>query len=149
MKRRVCTTSILLAALAAAPAVWAGPEIVKCVAPSGHITLTDQPCPAGSTVTHLESSAQGVYRSSGASGSSGSAGATGSGSDSDSDAGAAPVLEHYQAPHALPRAPARAPAGKKAEPRKVSMTRDIATLKEARAQWLLQDAGTRPRLAAN
>jgi hypothetical protein len=29
------------------------------------------------------------------------------------------------------------------------MTRDIATLKEARAQWLLQDAGTRPRLAAN
>jgi hypothetical protein len=145
MKRRVCTTSILLAALAAAPAVWAGPEIVKCVAPSGHITLTDQPCPAGSTVTHLESSAQGVYRSSGASGSSGSAGATGSGSDD----GQAPALEHYQAPHALPRAPARAPAGKKAEPRKVSMTRDIATLKEARAQWLLQDAGTRPRLAAN
>jgi hypothetical protein len=139
MKRRVCKISILLAALAAAPAVWAGPEIVKCVAADGRATLTDQPCPPGSTVTHLESSTSGAY------GGSGSSGATSSGSDGV----AVPAVEHYPASRALPRAPARAPAGKKAEPRKLSMTRDIATLKEARAQWLLQDAAAHPRLAAN
>jgi hypothetical protein len=135
MKSAVCNLSIVFAALAAAPAAWAEAEIVKCVAPDGHVTLTDQPCPAGSTVSRLES---------GMSGSSGSNGSTGSG------AGTAPAVEHYPAPHALPRAPARAPAGKKAEPRRVSsLTRDVATLKEAHAQLLLLDAASRPRLAAN
>jgi hypothetical protein len=135
MKRPVCNVSILLAALVAAPAVWAEAEIVKCVAPDGRVTLTDQPCPAGSSVSRLESGM------SGPSGSSGSSGSTGSGAD--------PAVEHYPSPHALPRAPARPDAGKKAEPRRVSMTRDVATLKEAHAQLLLLDAANRPRLAAN
>jgi hypothetical protein len=135
MKRGVCKLSIVLAALAAAPAAWAEAEIVKCVAPDGHVTLTDQPCPAGSSVSRLES---------GMSGSSGAAGSTSSGG------GTTPAIEHYPAPHVLPRAPARTPSGKKAEPRRVSaLTRDVATLKEAHAQLLLLEAASRPNLAAN
>jgi hypothetical protein len=132
MKRPICKLSILLAAIVAAPAVWAEGEIVKCVAPDGRVTLTDQPCPAGSSVSAVES---------GMSGPSGSSGATGSGVD--------PAVEHYPAQRASPRAPAQPPAGKKAEPRRTSMTRDVATLKEAHAQLLLQGAAIRPRLAVN
>jgi hypothetical protein len=141
MKSAVCNLSIVLAALVAAPATWAEAEIVKCVAQDGHVTLTDQPCPAGSTVSRLES---------GMSGSSGSSGSTGSGSGTGTGTGTAPAVEHYPAPRAMPRAPARTPAGKKAEPHRVSsLTRDVATLKEAHAQLLLLDAANRPRLAAN
>jgi hypothetical protein len=132
MERGVWKLSILLAALAAAPAAWSG-EIVKCVAPDGHVTLTDQPCPAGSAVTHLDTGPSGPY------GASGTQGATGTGG---------PAIEHFPAPQAVPPA-RRAPSGKKQAPRKVALTGDIATLKEAHAQLMLFDAAARPRLAAN
>jgi hypothetical protein len=44
-----------LSAAAAAPAAMAGNEIVKCVDTSGHVTLTDQPCDAGSATVKLSS----------------------------------------------------------------------------------------------
>jgi hypothetical protein len=134
MKRGVCKLSILLAALAAAPAAWSGAQIVKCVAPDGHVTLTDQPCPAGSTVTPVDTGAPGAY------GSSGSQGATGAGG---------PAVEHFPAPSVVAPASRRAPATRKQAPRKVALTGDVATLKEAHAQLLLFDAAARPRLAAN
>ena len=40
---------------AVAPAAMAGNEIVKCVDASGHVTLTDQPCEAGSATVRLSS----------------------------------------------------------------------------------------------
>jgi hypothetical protein len=44
-----------LAAAVAAPIAMAGNEIVKCVDASGHVTLTDQPCEAGSATVRLSS----------------------------------------------------------------------------------------------
>jgi hypothetical protein len=51
MKRPVGLLSIIAAAALAAPAL-AG-EIVKCVDSNGHVTLTDQPCAAGSATVRL------------------------------------------------------------------------------------------------
>jgi hypothetical protein len=57
MKRPVTLLSIVAAAACAAsmatPAALAGNEIVKCVDAGGHVTLTDQPCDAGSATVRL------------------------------------------------------------------------------------------------
>jgi len=114
MKRHLCV-SILVAALAAS-AAQAGTDIVKCVDGAGRITLTDQPCDNGTTTVRLASmpADEGLTR-------------------------AEPyplVAEHatlpppsYQRRQLVPRV--------KAKP----MMRDVATLKAARAQFLLMDAG--------
>jgi hypothetical protein len=44
-----------LSASVAAPAAMAGNEIVKCIDSSGHVTLTDQPCEAGTATVRLAS----------------------------------------------------------------------------------------------
>jgi hypothetical protein len=44
-----------LSAAVALPSAMAGNEIVKCVDASGHVTLTDQPCEAGSATVRLSS----------------------------------------------------------------------------------------------
>lgn len=114
MKRQLCL-SMLIAALAA-PTALAGPDIVKCVDAAGRVTLTDQPCESGTTTVRLASA----------------------------PAGEAPArVEPYPlvADHAtLPPAPIHRrhlPPPVKAKP----MMRDVATLKAARAQFLLLDAG--------
>lgn len=57
MKRPVTLLSIVAAVACAAamatPAALAGNEIVKCVDAGGHVTLTDQPCEAGSATVRL------------------------------------------------------------------------------------------------
>lgn len=116
MKRHLCL-SILAAALAA-PAAHAGADIVKCVDSAGHITLTDQPCDGGSTMVRVVTTAvdQGNAR----------------------PAPRLLAVEHDTLPprallrhHTAPRV--------KAKPLKS----DVATLKAARAQFLLMDAGSR------
>lgn len=123
MIRRACQLSLILAACAAAPAALAGPDILKCVDRTGHITLTDQPCAPGSAATRV--AVQEGY--------SGAGGNTGSGGDE------TPAVEHYPAP--APLAPQH--RWRPAPAKKPAMSRDAATLKAARAQ-LLKDAA-RPR----
>ena len=115
MKRHLCL-SILLAAMAApASLVHAGADIVKCVDGAGRITLTDQPCePGASTVRLASAPAEGITRA---------------------EPYPLAVEQGALPPPAVQR---RAPAPRvKAKP----MMRDVATLKAARAQLLLMDAG--------
>lgn len=116
MKRHLCL-SILVAALAA-PGAHAGADIVKCVDGAGRITLTDQPCENGATVVRLANTPadEGITR-------------------------AEPYpLATEQAVLPPPPAVQRRQAAQrvKAKP----MMRDVATLKAARAQFLLTDAGS-------
>ncbi|WP_460825361.1 DUF4124 domain-containing protein, partial [Massilia solisilvae] len=73
MKRHTCQLCLILAAATAAPAALAG-DILKCVDRTGHVTLTDQPCPPGTAGQRL------VIQDS-SFGGSGSAGSTGAGGD--------------------------------------------------------------------
>jgi hypothetical protein len=115
MKCHLCL-SLLVAALAA-PVANAESSIVKCVDGAGRVTLTDQPCDSGTTTVRLASMPP-----------------------AESAARVEPyplVAEHATLPppavqrrQPLPRMPV------KAKP----MMRDVATLKAARAQFLLMDA---------
>jgi hypothetical protein len=141
MKFSACQLSLTLLAACAAPAALAGPDILKCVDRSGHVTLTDQPCPAGSRVSLvIPDAATGPVSTPGAAqiGTSGGAGATGAGGDEPVPATGAPAVEHYPLPPPPPRAKAR-PAPAKRTP----MTRDEVTLKAARIKMLLNDDLTR------
>jgi hypothetical protein len=141
MKFSACQFSLTLLAVCAAPAALAGPDILKCVDRSGHVTLTDQPCPAGSRVSLvIPDTATGPISTPGAGqmGSSGAAGVTGSGGDEPMPATGAPAIEHHPLPPAPPRAKVR-PAPAKRTP----MTRDEVTLKAARIKMLLNDDLTR------
>ncbi len=117
MKRHLCL--IILAAALAAPAAHAGADIVKCVDGAGRITLTDQPCDGGAATVRL--------------------------ANMPADEGIARVEPHPLAVEhgVLPPPPARRyPAVRvKAKP----MKQDVATLKAARAQFLLMDAGAGAR----
>jgi hypothetical protein len=130
MKHRACQLYLILAT-AAAPAAWAGTDILKCVDRGGHVTLTDQPCPAGSAVEKVlvPDAGGGSY------GGSGAAGSTGAGADEAAGTPAMPAMEHFPAPPPAPRARLRQPAARRA------LSRDAATLKAARAQMLLRDEG--------
>jgi hypothetical protein len=139
MKQQACQLSLkhiglILAAMAAAPAALAGPDILKCVDRDGHITLTDQPCPPGTSGGRME-----IQEGYSVQGSSGSAGNTGAGGPAEAPAApAAPALERYPAPPP-PRAQPRVRG-----PRHAPFARDAATLKAAHAQLLILD-GARPR----
>lgn len=117
MKRHLCL-SILAAALAvpAAPVAFAGADIVKCVDGAGRITLTDQPCDSGATMVRMANTPA---------------------DDRVSRAEPYPLAAERAV---LPPPPAKrrhAPARVKARP----MTGDVLTLRAARAQFLLLDAG--------
>jgi hypothetical protein len=122
MKRVLIQLSLFAAAAMAVPAM-AGSEIVKCIDAQGHVTLTDQPCSDGATTVRM--------------------------AKMPADAVEATPAEPYPLaadraslppPRALQR---RAPTRAKAKP----MQRDIHTLKEARAQFLLLDASAKQTLA--
>lgn len=122
MKRHLCL-SILCAALASfAPAAYAGTDIVKCVDGAGRVTLTDQPCDGGAATVRLASmpAEEAVNR-----------------------VQAYPLaVEHSVLPPPPARRRVMAPRAK-AKP----LMRDVATLKAARANFLLMDAGGRQALA--
>ena len=115
MKRHLCL-SILVAAMAA-PAAQAGADIVKCVDGAGRVTLTDQPCENGATMVRL--------------------------ANSPADEGIARAEPYPLAAgqDVLPPAPAVQPRQASQRVKSKPMTRDVATLKAARAQFLLMDAG--------
>lgn len=118
MKRHLCL-SILVAALAApsAPLAHAGANIVKCIDGAGRVTLTDQPCDNGATMVRLANTPadEGITRA--------------EPYPLIADHGVLPPPPAVQRRQAIRRA--------KAKPLK----RDVATLKAARAQFLLMDAG--------
>lgn len=118
MKRHLSQFCLLAAATMAAPSAFSDSAIVKCVDDAGRITLTDRPCEAGAVTVHMAGmpSSEGVAR-------------------------IAPY-PLFAKQDVLP--PARAlqrravPAERvKAEP----LASDVATLKAARAQFMLDDAG--------
>lgn len=148
MKRALSITGWLAAALPAivvslapvAPA-QAG-DIVKCIDGSGHATFTDQPCPAGSIGRLLSIDGAGAGSTS-----QGGSGLTASTGSSDPEAPAATVAAAPPQRHVLPAADLRHDAWKRpAGARPASLSRDVATLKAAR-RMLLQQEGTRARLA--
>jgi hypothetical protein len=128
MKHPACHFCLIAAAMAAAPAAWSGPDILRCVDRDGRVTLTDQPCPAGSIVDKVVVPDAGgdAYGGSGAAGSTGAGGPQGP--------SAAPLPQHMPAP-SLP--PLQARPGEPA--RHAPMPGDAATLKAARAQMLIKD----------
>jgi hypothetical protein len=52
MKRSITLINVVAALVVAAPAAMAA-DIVKCVDPDGHVTLTDQPCSTGAATVRL------------------------------------------------------------------------------------------------
>ncbi|OON62206.1 hypothetical protein B0920_01600 [Massilia sp. KIM] len=123
MKRILCQLSLIAATAAAAPAVLAGNAILKCIDRDGHVTLTDQACAEGSTTVRM------VHMP--------------------APAHAEPVQPYPMTAERSSMPPPRAeirraaPSRVKAKP----MQRDVATLKAARAQFLLGDSSVRPTLA--
>jgi hypothetical protein len=121
MKRQLCL-SLFLAALAA-PAAVAGSDIVKCVDGAGRVTLTDQACEADTATVRLASMPA---------------------EPAPARAEPAPLVVEQGF---LPAQPVQR---RQFIPRTRSkpLMRDVATLKAARAQFLLYDAlSGRPALA--
>ncbi|NNG22127.1 DUF4124 domain-containing protein [Telluria aromaticivorans] len=122
MKRHLCLSLIIAATTLTTPGAFAGSDIVKCVDGAGHVTLTDQACDANTATVQLAST---VVR------------------EEAPRAETHPLaVEHV----ALPQPPVQrrhlAPRVK-AKP----MMRDVATLREARAHFLMLDSVPRQRLA--
>ena len=123
MKRHLCLSMLVAALAAPAATALAGADIVKCVDGAGRVTLTDQPCEGGTTMVRLANTPadEGITR-------------------------AEPyplVAEHSVLP---PPPVQRRHVGLrtvKAKP----LTRDVATLKAARAQFLILDSGGKQALA--
>jgi len=132
MKRLATQLSFVFAAIAVAPAVLAGSEVLKCVDAGGHVTLTDQPCESGARMTRLVS-----------------------GAAPESLPEALPpavevqpvTVERRETVAAMQRQHSWRPRVEAQRER--PLARDVATLKEARAQLLLIDSDRphRPTLA--
>lgn len=144
MKRHICQLALLAITTMAAPVAFSETSIVKCVDDAGRVTLTDRACEAGATTVRMagEPANDGVMR----------------------------VHAHPLAAEAnvlpLPRVSQRESQresqnmSQRASPRisqriRVPMTHvaarplasDIATLKAARAQFMLSDVRSTPALA--
>jgi len=132
MKRHICQLALLAVTTMAAPVAFSETSIVKCVDDAGRVTLTDRPCEAGATTVRMagEPANDGVTR----------------------------VPAHPLAAEAnvlpLPRVSQRA-SQRISQRIRVPMTHvaarplasDIATLKAARAQFMLSDVRSTPALA--
>jgi hypothetical protein len=132
MKRHACQLSLIIAAAIAAPSALAGSAVVKCIAPSGQVTLTDQPCDDGATSVTMEAawSAQ-----------------AGSGARIEAYGTLLPMANHRgsAAPAAVRHDSWRPPPGH------LALAGDVATLKAARLQLRMLDDASRqlrqPQLA--
>jgi hypothetical protein len=133
----------------ASPAAMAGNDVVKCVDPQGHVTLTDQPCAAGSASVRVATGAEPGYAN--APGGAYGASAGGDTGSSGGDEAERPVADRLAAQrHIVPAAdlrhsawrPPQAPGPLHVAP----LARDVATLKAARRAMMLLD-GPRPSLA--
>jgi len=126
MKHHLCKIFLAAAVACSAPAVLAESVIVKCVDAGGRVTLTDQPCEAGAATVRMASMPSG--------------------------AGAAPVEPYPLMADASTLPPARE-LQRRALPTRGAhaiakpMSADVATLKAARAEFLMADAMHRQTLA--
>lgn len=126
MKHHLCKIFLVAAAACSAPAVLAESVIVKCVDGAGRVTLTDQQCEAGSATVRMASMP--------------------------SNEGITPAQPYPLVAEASTLPPARE-LQRRALPLRGAhatakpMEADVATLKHARAQFLLGDANHRPTLA--
>jgi len=124
MKRQLTQFCLLAAAAMAAPSAFSDSVIVKCVDGAGRVTLTDRPCGAGMATVRMASmpSNEGVTRI---------------------------------APYPLAARDDVLPPPRELQRRAIPMPRvkaeplasDVATLKAARAQFLIGDVGSKETLA--
>lgn len=113
MNSAAITRTLFLAGMVAASAAFAGADVNKCVAPTGHVTLTDEVCPDGTDTVKL---VNGMAEGSGIT--------------------AAPTVERYSA-----RLPARPLALARTTPSR-GLALDVATLKAARANLHVFDSAS-------
>jgi hypothetical protein len=124
MKRHFSQLLLLAATTMAAPVAFSETSIVKCVDDEGRVTLTDRPCEAGATTVRMasEPANDGVTRV--------------HAYPLVADATVLPPPRFVQRVHVpVPRAAAKLLAS------------DVATLKAARAQFVLSDVRSTPALA--
>jgi hypothetical protein len=127
MKRHILPACLILAATLGTlslPSAQAGGAINKCVDGAGRVTLTDQPCDANTVSSSI--SVPGTL----------------------SDDGAVPdnaALSNTRT--SVPRQLRRTSAAYPAAPAHAPLAVDMATMKQARVQMMLQDAAPRNRLA--
>ena len=124
MKRHLCQLCLLAATAMATPAAFSDTTIVKCIDDAGRVTLTDRVCEAGTTTVNMTSTS--------------------------SNAGVTRVN-----PYPLIAEPGVLPPPRTMQRSSVPMQRvaakplasDVATLKAARAQFVLSDVRSTPVLA--
>jgi hypothetical protein len=140
MKRHASQLSLILAAFTFAPAALAGSEIVKCVDPAGHVTLTDQPCDGGAATVRLTQLAPASPAPMLVPGEDAEADA-----DLDTAVQASPVERRAGSSGLARQANWKTPPAPRSKP----LARDVATLKAARLQLLMMDSAAKrqPRLA--
>lgn len=126
MKRHFCKILLVAVATCSAPVVLADSVIVKCIDGAGRVTLTDQGCAPGDATVRMASMP--------------------------SNEGVTPVEPYPLVADEATLPPAHA-LQRRAAPVRMArvvakpMEGDVATLKAARAQFLLDDAGPRQTLA--
>ncbi|MDY0977459.1 DUF4124 domain-containing protein [Massilia sp. CFBP9012] len=123
MKRQL-SICLLAAAAIAAPSAYSDTVIVKCIDGAGRVTFTDRPCEAGAATVRMASmpSSEGVTK----------------------------IAPYPLAAREDVLPPARALQRSAAPMPRVKATplaSDVATLKAARAQFLIGDVGSRETLA--
>jgi hypothetical protein len=124
MKRHICQLCLLAATTMAAPAAFSESTILKCVDDAGRVTLTDRSCDSGSTTVRVASMPA---------------------NDGVSRVTPYPLVAE---PSVLP--PPRALQRSHAPLERVAakpLASDVATLKAARAQFVLSDVRSTPTLA--
>ena len=128
MKRQLTQFCLLAAATMAAPSAFSESVIVKCIDDAGRVTFTDRPCEAGAATVRMASmpSNEGMTR-----------------------------IPARIEPYPLAAREDVPPPARELQRRAVPMARvkaaplasDVATLKAARAQFLVSDVGSRETLA--
>jgi len=124
MKRHICQLCLLATTMMAAPVAFSETSIIKCVDDAGRVTLTDRPCETGATTVRMasEPANDGMTRI--------------HTRPVVADAGVLPPPRTSQRIHVpIARVAAR------------PLASDIATLKAARAQFVLSDVRSTPALA--
>lgn len=124
MKRHICQLCLLAATMVAAPVAFSETSIVKCLDDAGRVTFTDRPCETGATTVRMtgEPANNGVTR----------------------------VRAHPLVADASVLPPPRASHRIHVPVMRVAsrpLASDIATLKAARAQFILSDVRSTPALA--
>jgi hypothetical protein len=124
MKRHFCQLLLLATTTMVAPVAFSGTSIVKCVDDEGRVTLTDRPCEVGATTVRMasEPANDGVTRV--------------PAYPLVAEASVLPPPRVFQRVHVpAPRTVAK------------PLASDVATLKAARAQFVLSDVRSTPALA--